>query len=112
MNKNTRYLWLLLLASFQHPAAKADCSAANCSSVASTCNTTCSTSVNTFLPRAFSSHSSRQLIQEKPLFQTDSSRDEWFGTLSMATEYMANFGQKCGSCKNLGARPSGLAQMK
>ena len=65
------------------------------------------------MPRAFSSHSSRQLIQEKPLFQTDSSRDEWFGTLSMATEYMANFGQKCGSCKNLGARPfwSGTNEM-
>ncbi len=104
MNKNTRYLWLLLLAAFQHPLAKADCSAANCS-VASTCDTTCSTSVNTWLPRAFSSYSSRQLIQEKPLFQTESNRDEWFGTLSMATEYMANFGQKCGSCKNLGARP-------
>ncbi|MCX5923088.1 MAG: hypothetical protein NTU89_00825, partial [Candidatus Dependentiae bacterium] len=104
MNKNTRYLWLLLLAAFQHPYAKAECNT-TCATKATECNTNCPTSVNTWLPRPFSAYSSRQIIQEKSLLQTESNRDEWFGTLSFATEYMANFGQKCGGCKNLGARP-------
>jgi len=99
MNKNPLYLSLLLLtAAF---AVVAD-DAASC---ASSCNTTCSQSKNYFTPRAFSSYSSRNLILEKSLLQVESEREEWNGTLSAEVEYMSNFGQKCGTCKNIGAMP-------
>lgn len=80
---------------------------------ASACNTGCSTSKNYFYSRAFSSYSSRNLILEKPLLQVETERDTWNGTISIATEYMSNFGQKCGTCKNIGAMPfwSGTNEM-
>lgn len=89
---------LLMFAAMSSAAFAGDC-------CAKPCDTPCSTSKNTWLPRAFSSYSTRDIMQEKSLFQTESKRDKWNGTLSFATEYMQNFGGKCGSCKNLGAMP-------
>lgn len=89
---------LLMFAAMSSVVFAGDC----CAKV---CNTPCSTSKNTWLPRAFSSYSTRDIMQEKSLFQVESKRDQWNGTLSFATEYMQNFGSKCGSCKNLGAMP-------
>lgn len=104
MNKNPLYLSLLILATAFIAVADDGCASA-CSS--------CSTSKNYFYSRAFSSYSSRNLILEKPLIQVESERDEWNGTVSVATEYMSNFGQKCGTCKNIGAMPfwSGTNEM-
>jgi hypothetical protein len=81
----------------------------NTCSVSQDCSTSCSdtpcsSSKNTWFPRAFSSDSSREITLEKTVFQTDSARDEWNGTFSFATQYMQNFGSKCeASCKNLGS---------
>ena len=97
MNKNPLYLSLLLLTS-------AFAAVADSASCASECSP-CSQSKNFWLPRAFSSYSSRLLIQEKSLLQVESEREEWNGTFSVDTEYMSNFGQKCGTCKNLGSMP-------
>lgn len=102
MKKNNLKLSLLLLLA-PYNFVQADCqSTFEC---ASDCNSNCSESKNFFNARAFSSHSSRNLILEKSVFQTESERDEWNGTLSVAVDYMSNFGQKCGSCKNIGAMP-------
>lgn len=101
MNKNIYLSLLILTAAFKLFANGCD-TADNC---ASTCDTKCSQSKNYLTARAFSSYSSRNLILEKPVFQTCSDREEWNGTLSVAAEYMSNFGQKCNSCQNIGALP-------
>jgi hypothetical protein len=59
-------------------------------------------SKNTFLPRAFSSSSSREIIMRKPMYD-DPIRDDWNGILTTAVEFSQNFG--CNSDKNLGTMP-------
>lgn len=77
------------------------------------CNTCCATSINLWQPHAFSAYSSRDIIQKRTFYTTVAEREEWNGMLSVAFEYMQNFGGKCNSCKNLGARPfwSGTNEM-
>ncbi|MCX5923092.1 MAG: hypothetical protein NTU89_00845 [Candidatus Dependentiae bacterium] len=103
MNKNTLYLWALLMAAFSFAPANAECEA-SCAKAAS-CDTGCAQSQNLWQPHAFSAYSSRDMMMKKSMYDTQSARDEWFGTFVLAPEYMSSFGQKCGSCKNLGALP-------
>jgi hypothetical protein len=103
MNKNTLYLWALLMAAFSFEPARAEC-AASCAKAAS-CDTGCAQSQNLWQPHAFSAYSSRDMMMKKSMYDTQSPKDEWFGTFALAPEYMSSFGQKCGSCKNLGALP-------
>lgn len=103
MKQNTIKLWLVV-AAFLSLSQIVD---AGCS-VSQTCTTPCtpcSSSKNTWFPRPFSSNASVEIAQEKTVFQTESNRDEWNGTLSFATSYMQNFGAKCPSCQNLGSMP-------
>ena len=97
MYKSNRYITLLIITALSPSYIQTSCT--------QQCDTTCSQSKNLFLPRAFSSYSSRTLIQEKSVLQVESDRSEWNGTLSVDVEYMSNFGQKCGTCKNIGALP-------
>jgi len=81
-------------------------SSSSSSSSCSSSNSGCTTSVNTWLPRAFSNNSAREIILEKTVFQTESHREEWNGTFTFGTEYMQNFGSNCKkACKSLGAMP-------
>ena len=100
MKKNT--LWLKVAAILTIGQMINGCSISqNCSSSCS--DQPCSSSKNTWFPRAFSSDASREITLEKTIFQSESNRDEWNGTFSFATQYMQNFGAKCNSCKNLGS---------
>lgn len=93
--------------------AFADCGTncnTNCdSSCSSTCADKCggcAQSINLWQPHAFQAYSSRDIIQKRTFFTNDSHRDEGMqGFFSAAVEYMQNFGGKCNSCNNLGARP-------
>ncbi len=100
MKKNT--LWLKVAAILTIGQIINGCSVSQDCSATCT-NEPCSQSKNTWFPRAFSSDASREITLEKSVFQTESSRDEWNGTFSFATQYMQNFGSKCDSCKNLGS---------
>lgn len=101
MKKNT--LWLKVAAILTIGQIVNGCSVSqNCS--ASCSDEPCSSSKNTWFPRAFSSDASREITLEKTVFQNEGDhRDEWNGTFSFATQYMQNFGSKCNSCKNLGS---------
>ncbi|MBP6892735.1 hypothetical protein KBB68_04125 [Candidatus Babeliales bacterium] len=103
MKKNT--LWLKVAAILTIGQIINGCSVSqDCSSSCS--SEPCSSSKNTWFPRAFSSDASREITLEKTVFQNESDhRDEWNGTFSFATQYMQNFGAKCNNCKNLGSLP-------
>lgn len=75
------------------------------------CDTKCSTSKNFWYPRSFSSYQYHDLFQMKHTHPSEK-RDGKLN-ISFLTEYMQNFGQKCDSCKNLGAMPfwSGTNQL-
>ncbi|MCX5924544.1 MAG: hypothetical protein NTZ68_03920 [Candidatus Dependentiae bacterium] len=77
------------------------------------CDTSCAQSINLWQPHAFSAYCFRDIIQKKTFYTNQSDREEWNGMLSVAPEYMQNFGGKCGTCKSLGARPfwSGTNEM-
>lgn len=88
----------------------ASCDTGSCNTSSDSCNTSCDTtcaqSINLWQPHAFQAYSSRDIIQKRTFFTNESHRQEgWQGFFSTAVEYMQNFGAKCDSCKNLGARP-------
>jgi len=60
-------------------------------------------SQNLWQPRSFTGYSSREMLLQKTMYQTESSREEWNGTFSIASEYMQNFSKKCNT--GLGALP-------
>jgi hypothetical protein len=67
------------------------------------------------LPRSFVSYQTHDLFQNQYTYVQDfgDENKEHHLNISAFTEYMQNFGQKCGSCKNLGSMPfwSGTNQM-
>ena len=65
----------------------------------------CAQSINLWQPHAFEAYSSRDIIQKRTFFTTESEREGWQGFFSTAVEYMQNFGGNCNNCNNLGARP-------
>lgn len=92
----------------------------------------CSISKNTWLPRAFSSYLSRDLLYNKPFLKpkppkyilacqnicnniscfaneypevTDPFYEKTAGYFHVVAEYMQSFGQDCNGCNNLGAMP-------
>ena len=69
------------------------------------CYTPCSTSKNTWLPRSFVSYAYRDISQALYTYGTDFGDIGHHIDVSLFSEYMQNFGGKCGSCKNLGAMP-------
>lgn len=74
-----------------------------------------SISKNTWLPRAFSSYSMHDLVQEKFLFHAENNEMEQAWLISFFTEYMQNFGSQSHdictlyktfkACQNLGSLP-------
>lgn len=73
---------------------------------AASCKSSCSTSKSTWLPRPFVSYQEHDLLDTQDVFYKDQDKDDSAIHLSFFTEYMKNFGGKCGkSCKNLGALP-------
>ena len=103
MKNTTLNLWLALSIIFSNSVITYACEVLQDCSTA--CTTQCSVGKNLFLPRAFSSNSSLEIMQEKNIFQVESDRNEWNGTFSFATTYGQNFGAKCNDCKNLGSLP-------
>lgn len=79
------------------------------------CPQDCSISKNLWLPRAFSSYSMHDLVQEKFLFHSENNEKEQAYLISFFTEYMQNFGAQANdictnaktfkACKNLGSLP-------
>ena len=73
------------------------------------CTQDYSISKNMWLPRAFSSYSMHDLVQEKFLFHSENNEKDQACLISFFTEYMQNFGSSsnnhCSSCKNLGSLP-------
>ncbi|MFA5999041.1 MAG: hypothetical protein WC747_03430 [Candidatus Babeliales bacterium] len=106
---NKKFLLLGLFLAFAASLTQADCQ----TGCEKKCDTGCAQSINLWQPHAFSAYSSRDIIHKKTFYTNDSDREEWNGMISVATEYMQNFGGKCSSCKNLGARPfwSGTNEM-
>lgn len=79
-----------------------------------TCANNESISKNTWLPRAFSSYSMHDLVQEKFLFHSENNEKDQACLVSFFTEYMQNFGSQShdctkyktySACKNLGSLP-------
>lgn len=70
------------------------------------CRNGVTTSNNTFLPRPFSSNSAREILMTKSLYENyqNSSRDEWYGIFTTATEFSATI-HRCDAKNNLGTRP-------
>lgn len=74
-----------------------------------------SISKNLWLPRAFSSYSMHDLVQEKFLFHSENNEKDQACLISFFTEYMQNFGSQSkdictqhrtySACKNLGSLP-------
>lgn len=70
------------------------------------CPVDCKNSQNFFQARAFSSYSSNEILMLKPMYMTESPRNEWQSIFSVAPIYMQNFNESCtGGCKNLGSLP-------
>jgi hypothetical protein len=92
--------------------AYGDCCVTDCCQPVE-CDTPCSISKNTWLPRSFVSYQTHDLFQEQYAYGQDFEDSEHKLNISFFTEYMQNFGAKCGSCKNLGSMPfwSGTNQM-
>ncbi|MFA5999103.1 MAG: hypothetical protein WC747_03750 [Candidatus Babeliales bacterium] len=101
-------LYLILMSTLVY----GDCCVTDCPDTNS-CDTPCSISKNTWLPRSFTSYSYRDISQAQYTYGQDFGDKEHHLNISLFTEYMQNFGGKCGSCKNLGAMPfwSGTNQM-
>ena len=98
MNQFNMKLYVVLLSFFTglsiYANPKADCSSS------------CSTSKSVWLPRSFVSYQEHDLLDTQDVFYKDEDKDDSAVHLSFFTEYMKNFGGKCGkSCKNLGAMP-------
>lgn len=69
-------------------------------------STCCSTSKSTWLPRSFVSYQEHDLLDSQDVYYKDFYHEASAIHVSLFTEFMQNFGGKCGkSCKNLGAMP-------
>ncbi|MBI2345080.1 hypothetical protein HYV10_03345 [Candidatus Dependentiae bacterium] len=99
MNKKL-FIALNLISAISFASCDKDCNSSN------DCNSCCAQSINLWQPHAFEAYSSRDIIQKRTFFTNESHRQEGYqGFFSTAVEYMQNFGGKCDTCNNLGARP-------
>src|SRR5687768_7791500 len=103
MKSRSLRLCLLVLGAWMHNVTVAD-SCEVTATCATDCSNDCSQSVNTWLPRSFSSYSFHDLFQMQHTHPLDDKDHKL--NFTFLTDYMQNFGGKCiTGCKNLGSRP-------